>query len=175
MRSVFFPGRKYTVGMRSFLPSFALSAVLAASMFAPAQQPAAGPPAGSNWDRVEALPPNTYLHVNARKHHSICYLTMVDEASLSCSKDTGVGHKPLSFQRTDITSIKLARRGRSAVLGAAILGGAGAVAGGIQGAHSNYFAVKGAWAMIYGFSGLFAGAPIGYLSDFSASTIYRAP
>ncbi len=99
----------------------------------------------------------------------------MDADSLTCSRDTGVGHKQLIFQRSEITSIKLAHRGRSAVLGAAILGGAGAAAGGIQGAKSNYFAVKGAFAMIYAFSGAFAGAPIGYLTDFSASTVYRAP
>lgn len=160
--------------MRSILPRLALPVLIAASLAASAQQPAASPE-GSNWARVQALPVQTYLHVNARTRHAICYLTSVDAENLSCLKDTGVGHKALSFQRAEITSIKLARRGRSAVLGAAILGGAGAVAGAIQSTHSNYFAVKGAWAMIYAFSGAFAGAPIGYLSDFTASTIYRAP
>ena len=28
--------------------------------------------------------------------------------------------------------------------------------------------------MIYAFAGAFAGAPIGYFADFSASTVYRA-
>lgn len=139
-----------------------------------AQQTPPSAPAGSNWSHVQALPPNTYLHVNAHKRHAICFLTAVREDGLSCSKDTGVGHKELSFTRDEIATIKLARRGRSAVLGATILGGAGAIAGGIQGTRSNYFAVKGAWAMIYTFSGAFAGAPIGYLTDFSASTVYRA-
>lgn len=115
------------------------------------------------------------VHVNTAKRHTICSLLTVDDAGLTCSHDTGVGHKELRFDRGEIRSIKLAHRGRSAVLGAAIVGGAGAVAGGIQGAGSNYFAVKGAFAMIYGFSGMLAGAPIGYLTDFSASTVYRAP
>lgn len=160
--------------MRSFFAHLALPLLIVVNATALAQQPAV-PPAGSNWAHVQALPPNTYLHVNARTRHAVCYLTSVDAESLSCSKDTGVGHSQLSFQRAEIRTIKLARRGRSAVLGGAIVGGAGALAGGIQGSRSNYFAVKGAWAMIYGFSGMFAGAPIGYLTDFSASTIYRAP
>lgn len=164
---------KYTGSMRSLSPRL-IPFLLAATLAASAQQPAP-PPEGSNWARVQALPAQTYLHVNARKGHAICYLTAVEPDSLSCSKDTGVGHKEISFQRSDITSIKLAHRGRSAVLGATILGGAGALAGAVQGTRSNYFAVKGAWAMIFAFSGAFAGAPIGYLTDFSASTIYRAP
>jgi hypothetical protein len=159
--------------MRSLFPCIALPLVIATTLVASGQQPAA-PPAGSNWEHVRALPANTYVHVNARTRHAICYLAAVDADSLSCSKDTGVGHTQLSFQRGEITSIKLARRGRSAVLGGAILGGAGAVAGAVQATQSHYFAVKGAWAMIFGFSGAFAGAPIGYLTDFSASTVYRA-
>lgn len=160
--------------MRSLFPRFALPVLIAATMTCSAQTPTATP-AGSNWASVRALPANTYVHVNARTRHAICYLTGVDADSLSCSKDTGVGHKQLSFQREEIASIKLARRGRSAVLGAAVLGGAGAVAGAVQGTQSSYFAVKGAWAMVYGFSGALAGAPIGYLKDVSASTVYRAP
>jgi hypothetical protein len=160
--------------MRNAISRLVLPALLASSLVASTQQPAPAPPAGSNWAHVQALPPNTYLHVNAKKSHAICYLTAVDAESLSCSKDTGVGHAQVSFQRSEITTIKLARRGRSAVLGGTILGGAGAIAGAVQGSRSNYYAVKGAWAMIYGFSGMFAGAPLGYLTDFSASTIYRA-
>ena len=160
--------------MRSSFYRLAFSLVITANILAaPAQQPAP-PPAGSNWEHVQALPANTYVHVNARSRHAVCYLSAVDAESLSCSKDTGVGHKQISFQREEITSIKLARRGRSAVLGGAILAGAGAVAGAVQSTQSHYFAVKGAWAMIYAFSGAFAGAPIGYLTDFSASTVYRA-
>ena len=161
--------------MRSLIPRLALPVLLAVPLASVAQAPASAPPEGSNWARVQALPQNTYLHVNARTRHSICYLTAVDADSLSCSKDTGVGHAQLSFQRGEIRTIKLARRGRSAVLGAAVLGGAGAVAGAVQASRSNYFAVKGAWPMIFMFSGAFAGAPIGYLTDFAGSTVYRAP
>lgn len=133
------------------------------------------PPAGSDWQRVQALPIHTYFHVNARTRHSICTLTAVDAESLTCSHDTGIGSKLITFQRTEIKDIKLARRGRSAVLGGVLGASTGAIAGGIQGIGSNYFAVKGAFAMIYAFVGAFAGAPLGYVTDFSASTIYRAP
>jgi hypothetical protein len=95
--------------------------------------------------------------------------------SLTCEQDTGVGTKDLIFQRDEIKTIQLARRGRSAVLGGSIGAGVGAIAGGVQGLHSHYFAVRGAFAMIYSFVGAFAGVPTGYLTDFSASTVYRAP
>lgn len=152
---------------------------LLACVVAPAQQtsspgaPAA--PAGSDWQHVQVLPVGTAIHIQARSSHALCALTAVDADSISCLRDTGVGNKPLTFQRSDVRTIKLARRGHSAVLGGAVAGGAGALAGAIQATQSHYFAVKGAFPMIYGFIGIFAGAPLGYISDFSASTIYRAP
>jgi hypothetical protein len=135
----------------------------------------AAPPAGSNWQHVMALPINTDVHVAARKSHALCTLKAVAADSLTCEQDTGVGTKDLIFQRDEIKTIQLARRGRSAVLGGSIGAGVGAIAGGVQGLHSHYFAVRGAFAMIYSFVGAFAGVPTGYLTDFSASTVYRAP
>jgi hypothetical protein len=155
------------------LTCFAHSFAQAPSAAEAAQQSAA--PAGSNWQRVLALPVGSYLHVNARTRHTICWLKAVDGETLTCTHDTGVGSKEVVFQRAEITTVKLARRGRSGVLGASIAAGAGAIAGGIQGARSNYFAVRGAFAMIYAFAGAFLGGPAGYLTDFSAMTIYRAP
>ena len=105
----------------------------------------------------------------------VCTLTAVDADTLACDRNYRFTVQKVLFQRAEIRTIKLTRRGRSAVIGAAIGAGAGAVAGGIQGARSNYFAVHGAFAMIYAFAGAFAGAPIGYFADFSASTVYRAP
>lgn len=137
-------------------------------------QQTAQPPAGSNWQHVQALPIGTTIHVNARKSHALCTLKAIDADTLTCVRDTGVGSKELIFQRPEIKTIKLARRGRSALLGGTIGAGAGALAGGVEDIHSHYFAVRGAFAMIYGFVGAFAGAPAGYLTDFSASTVYRA-
>jgi hypothetical protein len=146
--------------------------LLTCHLTAAAQQKA--PPAGSNWQRVEAVPIGTSIHVSARKSHSVCTLRAIDADTLTCEHDTGVGTKELIFQRPEITNIKLARRGRSGVLGGSIGAGTGALIGGIEDIHSNYFAVHGAFAMIGAFAGAFVGAPIGYLTDFSASTIYRA-
>jgi hypothetical protein len=146
----------------------ALAATLAAAIALPAPAQAA-PPAGSDWQHVMALPINTYIHVDARTRHSVCTLKAVADDSLACEHDTGVGTKELTFQRDEIKAIKIARRGRSALIGAGI--GAGA----IYARGNHYFAVPSAFAMIYGFVGLFAGAPTGYLKDFSASTVYRAP
>ena len=151
-----------------------LAAALAAAIALPAAARAA-PPAGSDWQHVMALPINTYIHVDARTRHSLCTLKTVADASLTCEQDIGVGTKEVTFQRDEIKTVKIARRGRSAVLGGGIGAGAGALAGGVQGSHSHYFAVRGAFAMIYAFAGAFAGAPAGYLKDFSASTVYRVP
>jgi hypothetical protein len=135
----------------------------------------AAPPAGSNWQHVMALPINTDVHVAARKSHTLCTLKRVDDDSLICERDTGVGSKELTFKRDEIKTIKLARRGRSAVIGAGIGVGVGATAGAIYARGNHYFAVRGAFAMIYALAGAFAGAPTGYLTDFTASTVYRAP
>jgi hypothetical protein len=151
-----------------------LVAALAVSAAVPANAHAAEP-AGSNWQHVEALPINTYIHINARTRRMPCTLKAIDADTLTCDRDTGVGTKQVVFQRTEITAIKIAHRGRSALIGAGIGGGAGALGGGIYSINNHYFAVRGAFAMIYGFAGLFAGAPLGYLTDFTASTIYRAP
>jgi hypothetical protein len=151
--------------------------MLAASAIpcAKAQATAAPPPAGSDWRNVQALPVGTSIQVKASARPMVCTLTAVDVDTLACDRNYRFTVQKLVFQRADIRSIKLTRRGRSAVFGATIGAGAGAVAGGIQGARSNYFAVHGAFAMIYAFAGAFAGAPIGYFTDFAASTIYRAP
>ena len=114
-------------------------------------------------------------HVNARTRHMPCTLKAIDADTLTCDRDTGLNTKVVVFQRSEITAVKIARRGRSALIGAGIGAGAGALGGGIYGINNHYFAVRGAFAMIYGFAGLFAGAPTGYLTDFTASTIYRAP
>ncbi len=103
-----------------------------------------------------------------------CTLTAVDAETLKCTRDTGVGTKDVTFQRAEITKVQIARRGRSALAGAGIGAGTGALVGGIASINNNYFAVRGALAMIGGFAGLFSGAPTGYLTDFTASTVYRA-
>jgi hypothetical protein len=174
---------------RRILLAAGLAAALAASMALPAiaqsavapqsapPQPAAqtAPPAGSNWQHVMALPINTDIHIAARTRHALCTLKRVDADSLTCERDTGVGSKELTFQREEIKTIKLTHRARSAVIGASIGVGAGATGGAIYARDNHYFAVRGAFAMIYAFAGAFGGAPTGYLTDFTRSTVYRAP
>jgi hypothetical protein len=150
-----------------------LAALLLLASIPAFAQPAARAPEGSNWQHVMALPIGSYIHVNARTRHMPCTLTAIDAETLTCDRDTGVGSKVVVFQRPEITAIKIAHRGRSALAGAGIGAGAGALTGGIVSIHNNYFAVRGAFALIGGFAGLFAGAPTGYLTDFTASTIYR--
>jgi hypothetical protein len=159
--------------MRSLLLILSL---LASALPCTAQEtaPPPPPPVGSNWQHVQALPIGAYIHVTARTRHMPCYLKAIDADTLTCLRDTGTARKDVLFQRPEIETIKLARRGRSAVFGALIGMGAGAGLAQIAGRNSNYFAVHGAFALIGGFAGLFAGAPTGYLTDFSASTIYRA-
>ena len=157
-----------------------LLTTLMLSHLAIAQKAALSPPAGSNWQHVQALPMGTYIHVSylqgkARTRRLPCTLKAIDADTLTCIRDTGVGSKEVVFQRPEITAIKLAHRGRSALAGAGIGAGAGALVGGIEGIHNNYFAVRGAFALIGVFAGLFAGAPTGYFTDFTAATIYRAP
>ncbi|MGD0798564.1 MAG: hypothetical protein ABR910_12655 [Acidobacteriaceae bacterium] len=162
--------------------TFLLAAILAAiQATCPASQAVAQnaptappPPAGSNWQHVQALPINTDIHVQARTRRSLCTLKAVDADTLTCERNTGVGVKQLTFWRSEIRTIKLARRGRSGVFGGLIGAGAGALAGGIGGLHSHYFAVPGAWATIFAFAGAFAGAPTGYLTDFTTCTVYTA-
>jgi hypothetical protein len=152
------------------IPMLVASAISNAQTAVAPQQPA-----GSNWQHVQALPIGTSIQVRAAKRPIVCTLTAVDATSLACDHNYRFEVHKLVFQRAEIRTVKLTRRGRSALLAAAIAAGAGATAGGIQGIHSNYFAVHGAFAMIYAFAGAFAGAPLGYFTDFSASTVYRAP
>jgi hypothetical protein len=149
---------------------------------APAQQPStpAGPPAGSNWQRVQALPIGASIQVQARKSHSNCKLKSVDADTLTCTHG-----KDLMFQRTDILAIKIPRRGRSTLIAAGIGAGAGAIVGaattGCSTAAKNSFLgcfltptrPQGAaiGAVLFGV----IGAPIGALTDFAKSTVYKAP
>jgi len=134
-----------------------------------AQQPAQPtPPAGSNWQRVQALPIGTSIRLDAGKRHQSCILSAIDADSLTC-----VHGKSLTFARSEIRTIKISHRVRSALIAAAI--GAGAGAGIMEAADKpgSWFhgAVVGVGAVI----GVAIGAPIGALTDFAHSTVYRAP
>jgi hypothetical protein len=148
-----------------------------------AQQPSAPsapapPPAGSNWQRVQALPVGQSINVTARKGHAGCKLKSVDADTLTCTHG-----KDLIFQRTDIVTIKVPYRGRSTLVGLAVGGGIGAVIGiasggpgctSGQGFCFNLFS-RGDLAAIGGVSLGAVGALAGGLTDFTRSTVYKAP
>lgn len=165
--------------MRPFLLTMALAITLAA----PAQQGAVQPPRpaeGSNWQHVQALPAGTSIQVKASKSHANCKLKSVDADALTCTS-----RKDLVFQRTDILTIKIPRRGRSTLIAMGIGAGTGAIVGaatsGCSTAEKNSFLgcfltptrPQGAaiGAVLFGA----IGAPIGALTDFAKSTIYKAP
>jgi hypothetical protein len=156
-----------------------LSLVLLPAIGAFAQQPAPSAPAeGSNWQHVQALPAGASINVNARSSHANCNLKSVDADSLTCTHK-----KDIVFQRADILTIKIPRRGRSAL----IAGGVGAGVGGIVGAATGCSSTQknSAWgcfltptrgeaagvlAVLFG--GI--GAGIGAATDLNRSTVYRA-
>jgi hypothetical protein len=161
--------------MRTLLLSMAL---LLPALSAPTQQPAqqpAQPPAGSNWQRVQALPAGTSINVTARTSHLACKLKSVDADTLTCTHG-----KDAIFQRSEILSIKVPRRGRSTLVGLAIGGGAGAAIGfGAGTNNSNGFFgpnfMRGAVTAVFGVVGGATGTFVGGFTDFTKSTVYKAP
>jgi hypothetical protein len=139
------------------------------------QQPPAPTPTGSNWTRIQALPVGTSLHING-KPHTTCVFANADADSITCTKS----NKPVTYLRTGITSIKLAHRGRSTLVGLGIGAGGGAIVGFAAGTNSKdtFFgpnAFRGAVTAVFAVIGGAVGTPIGYFTDFTAgSPIYKA-
>jgi hypothetical protein len=162
------------------LRTFLIALVLAPALSAPTQQPSqpsapAPPPAGSNWQHVQALPIGASLDIKAKKSHLKCKLKSVDADSLTCAQG-----KEIVLQRTDILTIKIPHRGRSLLVGAAIGGGAGTAIGFAAGTSGNdgFFGpnfLRGAIAAIFGVGGGLIGGIAGGVTDFTRSTIYKAP
>ena len=134
------------------------------------------PRVGSNWQHVQALPTGTTLEVNARNRNLQCNLTAVTEDSLSCAH----GAKRIVFGRNEIASIKISRRGRSILIGAGVGGGALAIAGfavttnSSNGLFGSNFE-RGPITAVGALAGGVIGGGIGALTDFSRSTVYKAP
>jgi hypothetical protein len=154
-----------------------------AAVSATAQQPVAPaqPPPGANWQRVQALPVGQSIVVKAKASHASCKLKSVDADSLTCTHG-----KDLVFQRADIRTIKIPRRGRSTLIAAGIGIATGAIVGAASGsscteAQKNSFLgcfltfSRGDLALVGGAVGGVIGAPIGALTDFAKSTVYKAP
>jgi hypothetical protein len=166
--------------MRTIFLVLALVPALSASTQQPAQQPAAAPPAGSNWQNVEALPVGARVEIKAQTRHASCKLKSVDADTLTCSQA-----KEVVFQRTEILTIKIPRRGRSTLIAMGVGAGVGAIVGAATSGCST--AEKNSWfgcfltptrpqgaaigALVFGL----VAAPVGALTDFTRSTVYKAP
>jgi hypothetical protein len=139
-----------------------------------AQQQPTPAPAGSNWSRIQALPAGTSLHLNG-KPHTTCIFASATDDSITCTKD----HKPINYPRASITTIKLAHRGRSALVGLGIGAGTGTIIGfaGTAGDKDKIAgnAARAAVTAIGAVLGGVIGTTVGYFTDFTAgSPIYKA-
>ena len=168
--------------MRKGLATLLAFTTLSASSQQTAQQPVPPPPAGSNWQHVQALPVGTSLYVSAKTRHKSCKLKNDDADTLTCTNSG----KDIVFQRTEIVTIKISRRGRSALIAAApgaALAIGGLAAGGAgefgsqtcSGSQTNCGQIGAGVAIIWGVALAAVAAPIGALTDFSRSTVYKAP
>jgi hypothetical protein len=150
--------------------------VVAPASLVNAQQSAPVTAAGNNWARVQVLPAGTTVNVKGKDRHLVCKLVSVDGDALRC-RDRA---KAVDFQRAEIRSVKIPRRGRSTLIGLGIGAGTGAVIGFAVGSKSGngFFGpnfLRGAVTAVFGVVGGVIGAPVGYVTDFTRSTVYTAP
>jgi hypothetical protein len=155
------------------------------SFTAEAQQTSAPqPPAGSNWSRVEALPPHTGLHLTTDHGGHSCRVFAVNDDTLTCEGSGRTAGRV--FQRAEIRHIKLTHYVRSTLVGAGVGAGIGAISGGIAGrSHCtasggfNFCGIgigAGGVAAIFGVGAGVLGAAIGGPTDFArGSSIYVRP
>jgi hypothetical protein len=162
--------------MRNFVFAIALLSTLSSA----AQQPTQ-PRAGSNWQHVQVLPVGASISVKSRTSHQNCILKSVDADTLTCTHG-----KDIVFQRPDIRSITIPRRGRSTLIATGIGIGAGAILGAATAnpctaAEMHQFlgcflsTSRGDMALAVGAVGGVIAAPIGYFTNFARSTVYKAP
>ena len=154
---------------------FLFAITLLGALAAPAQQPTQpASPQGSNWQHVQALPIGANIAVKARASHASCKLKSVDADTLTCTHG-----KDLIFQRTEVLSIKIPHRGRSTLIGLAAGAGVGAIIGAAatHGDTCSQICILSSAdvALATGIAGGAAGAVVGVTTDFSHSTVYKAP
>lgn len=166
--------------MKNLLAALILCA--SASLTAAPAALAQGPPAGSNWDRLQGLPAGTSLYITslagARKSTQRCTLKAVAADAITCTGGRAV--RDSTYPRSDIQAVKLSRRRASTLTGAAIGLGAGAAIGaGVDASFSNSNLLgrhKANAALIGAGLGLLFLTPIAYATDFlRGPTVYRTP
>lgn len=139
---------------------------------------------GGNWERVKALPMYTNLHIATDHGGKSCRVFAVTEETLTCAKGGRAGSV---LQRAEIRHIRVTHYGRSTLVGAAIGGGIGAMAGAITGKRqpcsnpqsiclNGIGAGPGGVAAIFGAAGGLLGGVVGGLADLSGGrSIYIRP
>jgi len=159
----------YTFVMR---PIFAVTFFLAAALSVSAQQASQPAPAAAapnlNWERVEAIAPGQRMYV-----YATCNFLKADATSLTCTR--GLAGAPLTFTEAEVKRVKITRRNRSAWIGLGIGGFTGDVIGAASVAHDHdsleSLAAETGGLLI----GCVVGAVVGVVSDFTRTTVYRAP
>ena len=141
------------------------------------QGQSAAAPAGASWQRLQALPAHTLVHVSSDKMSRLCVLDGVDEAKLTCSAKHVVMASHYTFPRSEIKTVKLTRYLASTAGGVGIGAGVGLAAGvGIaHGGSDRIISNKAVWgitAAIGGIAGGLAGGPTDFLRG---PTVYRRP
>jgi hypothetical protein len=141
------------------------------TLTATAQQsalPPTAPPAGTNWQHVQALPIGTEVYLNAKPRHVVCEIRSTSADTLTCTERA----KDIAFERSEISSIKITHAGRSALIGLGVGAGAGAAIGeaGCRGGGGG-----GLCGSVFGSALGLAGLVIGITTDFFRSTVYKAP
>jgi hypothetical protein len=138
----------------------------------------------STWNRVQQLPAQTEINVNADRKNVTCRIDAVTDDKLTCSSTKGHGGGSYEFSRREIKRVQLSRRGKSGMVGVAVGAGVGAGAGAGIGAGINsgdtasYGHVSGGKSAAVGAGigaivGALAGGAIGHSKDTFAPTIYR--
>jgi hypothetical protein len=89
--------------------------------------------APDSWERIEQLAPNSLLKISAKRNGGKCVLQSVSADGLVCLH----GRSIRTVQRSEIESIRFARRGRSALTGLGIGAAAGAGLGAAVGPAIN--------------------------------------
>ncbi len=130
---------------------------------------------GFSLEEIAQLRKVSIAKVKTRIGQEVCKLKGADADTLTC-----IHGRDLTFQCSDIVSIKIPRRGRSALIGAAIGGGVGTGIGFAAGTtgKDTFFGpnfLRGATTAIGAVFGGVVGGATGALTDFSHSTVYKAP
>ena len=89
--------------------SFVLLAGVAA--WAQSSAPPNTPVAPGGWQQVAGLGPHSRIIVKSDKQTATCFVHFVEEQELTCSRSEEIGSPTLTFQRSEVKSIKLAHGG----------------------------------------------------------------